>query len=65
MTVYSDNDMTMKENENQRKIREVTERNKGKASCKSICYMKLTVSGEMWRWDEEKGNLRNSHESKN
>lgn len=50
-TVYINNDMTKKERETQRQLRNFEREEKGKGRQVKKRYNKVTVEGEDWKWD--------------
>lgn len=63
--VYLQNDLTVKEREIQRKIREEAERERKKCKKGRAAYQKLVADNNIWLWNKEKEELQQKTGPKN
>lgn len=56
--IFIDSELTKKEQEIQKRIRNIAKQERDKGNQTKIGYKKLIVNGKQWRWDDDKDQLR-------
>lgn len=55
--IYINNDLTDREKEIQKQLREIEKKERNKGNSTKLGYRKLTINGIIWEWDERKQEL--------